>query len=118
MIFAKEGRNYIDTPKSPWASEEGSIQGMSKSSKTRCGVRKRWPNLRVNRAYSKQALSSNPCTTHFVHLLREAEGVAEVLEVDSMHLQGYHSTCFVVRTNATPQGHAIILSISRRNLLC
>jgi hypothetical protein len=102
MIFAIEERNFTDTPKSPGASEEGFIQGMSKGSTTCCRVRKRWPSLKVSRASSKQALSSNLRTSDFVHLLQEAEGEAEVLVVDSMHLQVNHFVCFVATTKAIP----------------
>jgi hypothetical protein len=117
MIFAKEGKSYTDTPKSSGALEEGSIQGMSEASTSQCRVRKRWPSFRVSRVNSKQALNSNLGTAHFIHILREAEEEAEVLVVDSMHLQGNHYACFVARTKATPQQHAIILSTSRRNWL-
>jgi hypothetical protein len=72
---------------------------------------KRWPSLMVNRASSKQALSSNLRTVHFVPLIREAKGEAKVLVVDSMHRQGNHYSYFVVRARATPQEHAIILSV-------
>jgi hypothetical protein len=96
---------------------EGFIQDMSKVSTTRCKVRKRWPSLRVSRASNRQALSSNLHTTRFIHLLREEEGEAEVLVVDSTHLQRNHSTCFVVRTTTTPQEHATTPSTSRRSLL-
>jgi hypothetical protein len=118
MIFAKEGKNSTDTPKSPRASEEGFIQGMSEVSITQCRVRKRWPSLRVSQASNRQALSNNLRTTRFIHLLREEEGEAEALVVDSVHPQGNHSACFVVRTKATPQEHPITPSTSIRSLLC
>jgi hypothetical protein len=40
MIFAKEANSSIDTPKSPGALEEGSIQDMSEASITHHRVRK------------------------------------------------------------------------------
>jgi hypothetical protein len=111
MISTEEGRSYTDTPKQPGALRKGSTLGMLVAFTIRCRVRKRWPSLRVSRASSKLH------TTHFVHLLREAEGEADVLVVDSMQHQGHRSAYFVVRTKATTQEHAIILSTSRRNLL-
>jgi hypothetical protein len=111
MISTEEGRSYTDTPKQPGALRKGSTLGMLVAFTIRCRVRKRWPSLRVSRASSKLH------TTHFVHLLREAEGEADVLVVDSMQHQGHCSAYFVVRTKATTQEHAIILSTSRRNLL-
>jgi hypothetical protein len=123
IISAREGRSYTDTPKQLGASREGSTPGMFEAFTAWYRVRKRWPSLRVSQASnkqapsSKQALRSNFHTTHFVHLLREAKGEAEVFVVGSMHLQGNHSSCFVVRTKARPNEHTIILSTSRRNLL-
>jgi hypothetical protein len=123
MISVRGGRSYIGTSKKPEASGEGSTPGMFKAFTTQCRVRKTWPSLKVSRASNKQApsskeaLNTNLCITHFVHLLREAEGEAKVSVAGSIHPQGNHSSCFVVRTKATPQEYAIILSTSRRNLL-
>ena len=117
-ISVKEGRNSIDTPKSQGASKEGFMQDMSKVSITHHRVRKGWPSLRVSQGSNRQALSSNPCIAHFVHLLRDEEGEAEALVADSVHSQENHSTCFVVTTKAIPQEYVIIPSTSRNNLLC
>jgi hypothetical protein len=102
MIFSKEGRNSTDTPKSSGASEEGFIQGMSEVSITWCRVRRRWPSPRVSQASNRQALNNNLRTRRFVHLLREEEGEAKTLAVDSMHPQENYYACFVERTKATP----------------
>jgi hypothetical protein len=124
MISTRKRRSYIDTPKQPEASGEGSTVGMFKAFTIRCRVKKWWPSRRVSRASRKQALSSNEALsnnlriTRFVHLLREAEGEVEVSVAGSMHLQGCHSACFMVSTKATSHGHAIIQSTSRKNLLC
>ena len=117
MISAKEGRNSIDTPKSLGASEEGFIEDMSKVSITHHRVRKGWPNLRASQGSNMQVLSSNPRRTHFVHLLREEEGEAEVLVADSVHPQENHPAYFAARTKATPQEHVIIPSTSRKSML-
>jgi hypothetical protein len=69
MSSAKDGRNFIDTPKSPGALEERFTQGMSEASITRCKVRKGCPSLRVSQGSNRQALSSNPRIARFVHLL-------------------------------------------------
>jgi cysteine synthase len=70
MTSAKEGRNSIDTPKSPGASKEDSTQGMYDAFITRSKVMKRQLNLRVSQVSNRQALSSS-------RLLIEGEGVDE-----------------------------------------
>jgi hypothetical protein len=117
MISSKEGRNSIDTWKSPGASEEGIIRDMSKVSITHHRARKRWPSLRASQGSSRQALRSNPRIARFLHRLREEEGEAEALVIDSVHLQGNHSACFVARTKSTLQEHVIVPSTRRKSLL-
>jgi hypothetical protein len=115
MISTKQGKSSIDTPKSSGASEEGSIQDMFETSITHHKVRKGWPSHRVSQD-NRQALSNNIHIAHSDHLLRK-EGVVEALVVDLVCPQGRHSFCFVVRTRATLQEHAIIPSTSRKSLL-
>jgi hypothetical protein len=88
---------------------------MFEASITHHKVRKGWPSHRVSQD-NMQALSSNLRIAHFDHLLQE-EGVAEAMVADLVRPQGRHSSCFVVRTRATLQEHAIIPSTSRKSLL-
>jgi hypothetical protein len=68
MISTKEGKSSIDTPKSQGASKEGSIQDMSEAFITHHRVRKGCPSHGVGQG-NKEALSSNLCISHSVHLL-------------------------------------------------
>jgi hypothetical protein len=115
MISIEEGKSSIDTPKSLGASEEDSIQDMSEACITHHRVRKRRTSHKVSQV-NRQALSSNLRITHSDHPLREG-AEAEALVIDLVCPQGSHSACFVVRTRAILQEHAITPSTSRKSLL-